>query len=172
MFSRARSSGFTLLELVIVIILIGLLYYIGLKFFNERIDNSRSTAVRYQANAFARTVENMRAARVALGNNPIYLDGISVYFNEHGWPSSTMPERNPAADTQTQRECLSLWQNMLSKAQNVQKEGKNRKKTGENFKVVLKNKYICRYILSRTQDESLFFDYDVRTGAVTWQDES
>jgi MSHA pilin protein MshB len=170
MFNPVKAKGFSLLELVIVIIAIGLLYYIGADFFNKRIDNSRGTAVRYQANAFARTVENLRAAQIALGSNPMNLDGSMVYFNEHGWPASALAGQSPSVGSQSVEECQSLWDELQNKAQNVQKVEKTAKKAGENFKVVLKNKYICRYILSRTQDESFFFDYDVRTGAVTWQE--
>jgi len=166
-FGAAREGGFSLFELTVVIIVIGLLVYTAAHIFAGRIEQSQATVVNFQANTFARTVGNLHAARSAIPGPYVPVDGgVHVYFNENGWPASTLDGQSPSLRNQTQAECESLWMNLFSKAT---QSGENSKKSSELFKVVLKDRYTCRYELTGKTEGSYYFDYDVRTGKVQWQ---
>ncbi len=74
---RARSRGFTLLELLVVMVLIGLLVgYVGPRYFSQ-IGKSEAKAARAQIDALEKAVEQYR---IDTGKFPSTDQGLSVLF--------------------------------------------------------------------------------------------
>ena len=147
-------------------LIIGLLAYKAVQIYSDKVDDSLQTTVKYQANAFSRTIERLRATHILKKENPIKIDGgVELSFNEFGWPASTISTLSSHSSNQTQEECASLWLNLFSKANSGDFFTVN---SVNSFEILLINSHTCRYKLSRKEEESYFFDYDIRTGRVIW----
>lgn len=159
------GKGFSLLEMVVVLSVIGVLFALAANRYQSHVTNSQERVVKFQASAFVRTTENIRAISVMQKGNVVDLgDGLLVYLNKHGWPIATnvsglSPQRNASAEG-----CRSLWHGLFKE---VTEESDNDRTIGsEKFDFSLIENDICRYKLSRKQEGSIFFDYDVITGNV------
>ncbi len=73
--NRARQSGFTLLELLVVILIIGLLTGIVAPRFMSQISRSEVTTARAQIDAFRKAIE---AFRIDNGHYPSTSDGLDA----------------------------------------------------------------------------------------------
>lgn len=72
---RGRSAGFTLLELLVVIVIIGLLAaYVGPKYFSQ-LGKSEVTAARAQIDAFDKTLDTYR---LDVGRYPTTEEGLAA----------------------------------------------------------------------------------------------
>lgn len=72
---RARLAGFTLLELLVVIVIIGLLAaYVGPKYFSQ-LGKSKATIAKTQINAFERALD---AYRLDVGRYPTGEEGLAA----------------------------------------------------------------------------------------------
>ena len=103
--AKRSQGGFTFIELVIVIILLGLLAAIALPRYLEVTDDARIASLQAMAGGFTTAINIAKAQWVAEGNSrgadttpgnkiSINLDGKIIYMNENGWPANT----DPAAD--------------------------------------------------------------------------
>lgn len=167
--TRFTQTGFSLFELIVVVVVIGLLISFGLSKYFSPVEASQKSVLNFQANTFSRTIENIRALGVAKNTHAVPLDGgLVVYLNTFGWPvatSSTVSYPVAASLNVAHLEgCKSLWRDLFSGAV------KPNPKTGlfgmEDFNVILRKQHVCRFELSRKQEGSFFFDYDIRTGHI------
>lgn len=76
---RYRAAGFTLLELLVVILIIGLLTGIVAPRFLGQIGRSETTVARAQMDAFDKAIQ---AFRVDTGHFPSALQGLDVLINQ------------------------------------------------------------------------------------------
>lgn len=163
--SVERQTGFSLFELVVVIILVGILAVVGLSQYQNEIAGSQSRVAAFQAGAFSRAIENVRGLAVVQKSSKVELEpGLFIYLNNRGWPisSSIVPLVN--IKQATQPGCESLWDGLF---RTVAADSENeRTPAKKKFDVSLIDNYICRYTLDRKQEGSFFFDYDVITGKV------
>lgn len=166
----SEQSGFSLFELCIVLIVIGILIIAGYRFYLRTIEGSKYSLIMHQAAVFSRTVENMYGNAKMIGTKQLSIMGTMIYINEKGWPASAIHRSSVKSYNQTPQECEYLWQGIFSNApvtvlagsQDAQNEH-----VMKDFIVDSINGRICRYELARKQEGRYFFDYDVSTGEVT-----
>ena len=95
--TRSRSRGFTLLELLVVMVIIGLLVgYVGPRYFSQ-IGKSEIKAARAQIDAFEKSVE---LYRIDPGHFPTTEQGLAALFvkpaNEPKWHGPYLKKEPPA----------------------------------------------------------------------------
>jgi MSHA pilin protein MshB len=183
-----RSSGFTLIELVIVIILLGLLAAAALPRLLSATDNAEIATLEGVAGGFSTAVAIAHAQWAADGNSPgaettvankviINLDGKTFYMNEYGWPANVDSSDDSAANGQTADECKQVFDNILQSSPATTTDSVNRA-NNRYFVSVINNAGgnvdivgdICRFELilsdSETASATHFFDYDLVNGQV------
>lgn len=165
-----KQKGFSFLELTLVIVVISFLVFLGFNAYQPHIRNSQIESIRFQANAFSRTVGNLRAQRaLAKSISPekkyIVLERKKIFFNEKGWPANTNAKSSAKSWNQTPQECEQLWlaiyENPPAHVLDISK-----KKSESIYLISSINGRICRYELLRKQEGNYFFDYHLNTGKV------
>lgn len=166
----SEQAGFSLFELCIVLIVIGILIVTGYRFYQGAIEESKHSVIKHQAAVFSRTVENIYGNAKMRGGKQVSIMGTTVYLNEKGWPASALHASSVKSYNQTSQECEYLWQGIFSNAPDTVLAGSREaqdKHVSKDFIVDSINGRICRYELARKQEGRYFFDYDVSTGEVT-----
>ena len=156
--SRDAQQGFTLLELVVVIVIVGLLATVALPRLMNATDDAHAASVNGTAGALAAGVamvraqwELNRASRRGGENNVAGFGEGDVDVNELGWPVATAS--GPGAQG-----CAELWRGvLLGSAPRVAV-------SGTATYLVEFDAPLCRY---RYQRDTRSIEYDTRTGAVT-----
>jgi len=184
-----RAQGFTLIELVIVIILLGLLAAAALPRLLNATDSAQIATLEGVAGGFSTAVAIAHAQWAADGNSPgastaaaskvlIDLDGKRFYMNEYGWPANTDSAASAAASDQTAAECREVFDNILQSSPSTTSDNSNRA-NNRYFVSVLPGAGgdvdtigdICRYELivsdSAGATPTHFFDYDMTNGQVS-----
>ncbi len=168
------QRGFSLFELVVVIVVIGLLASVATKYYIEAINNARRAGLTAQAHSFAAAVSGVYAAawvqRVDLGSDgfgdAVILHNVPIYLNEHGWPVGTDRGQSAASNSQTARKCAQLWSNLLQNPAPASIEGRS-PFGSRSYHISVVNGDRCRYELySKQPRASYYFDYSPVTGRV------
>jgi len=162
---KYSSAGFTFLELVVVVCLIAILFAFSAMQYQKRISDSRNEVLFYQSQAFKRSVDNIRAISSLQRSNIVNLGtGVYVYLHSSGWPYAANLSGKLLEPALSSSSCRSLWVNLFTGA-NLKNDNSSTK-IKDDFEILLIDNYICRYKQFGEQEDSYFFDYDVRTGAV------
>ncbi len=162
---HCREKGFSLLELIFVIIIIAFLLFIGSEVYLSEIENSKRETLLFQANTFSRTINNLRATALIHQSKSVDLDNKKIYLNEKGWPANTKVNLSAKSWDQTSEECQQLWFALYERPPesilNI-----NEKKSSSLYFISSINGRICRYELLRKEEGAYFFDYHLDTGEI------
>lgn len=157
-----KASGFTLIELVIVIVLIGILAASALPKFANLTGQARTAAAQGVAGALAAAASVAHSQWIADGasaasGTTISLEGTTIHVTANGWPEGTSAT---SEGTATAAKCLEVWNGVLS---NPPEAGTTC--TGTCEFLVTAADPVCSY-----QDEqgsgSNTITYNINTGAV------
>jgi MSHA pilin protein MshB len=180
--------GFTLIELVIVIVLLGLLAATALPRLLSATDNAEIAALEAVAGGFSTAVAIAHGQWAADGNSSgaattaadkvaINLDGKVFYMNEYGWPANVSASDDAAANNQTADECKQVFDNILQSSPTSTIESSERGSV-RYFVSVESNAGgsagnigdICRYELILNNGSAVnpthYFDFDLVDGQV------
>lgn len=181
-----RAGGFTFIELIAVVILLGLLAAAAIPRFLNATDNAQAAALQGVAGGFSSAVAIAKGQWVTDGfgkggpttpanKTAINLDGSIVYMNEFGWPANTNPGLDAGADNQTAAECQEVFNTIL------QNPPKSTTVTGDRSKVrffisaisgaggddIGNTGDVCRYeLITASATPQYYFDYDLVDGQV------
>ncbi len=185
-----RVKGFTFIELVIVVILLGLLAATALPRYLNVTDQAEVASLEGMAGGFSTAIAIAKAQWAAEGNSrggpttpsdkvAVNYDGKIIYMNEFGWAANTNPNIDAAADNQTATECQEVWNSVLQSAPTSTINSDNRDDvrffisviSGAANDVAGNTGDVCRYELIVNQDANAtathYFDYDLVNGQVT-----
>ena len=175
------QTGFTFIELVIVIILLGLLAATALPRYLSVTDDAQIAALEGVAGGFSTAVAIAHAQWAADGNSrgapttaadkiQINLDGKVIYMNENGWPANTDAGTDASEDSQTAAECQQVWNSILQSAPSSTTNSNDRANAKFFISLVDGNPDSCRYELILNSDpgaaQTHYFDYSLRDGGV------
>lgn len=145
-----KQQGFTLIELVIVVIILGLLGAAAVPRFLDATDDARDSSVEGVAGGFASAVGLVRAewelAGRPSGNNNISYDGISMDVSDTGYPVSLAGNESTAADTDA-ADCEQVFASIMQSAPTTAKEAETY--NGERYLVDKNTTGLCQYVLAQ-----------------------
>lgn len=162
--ARARNaSGFTIIELVVVIVVLGILAATALPRFVDITGDAHSAAVEGVGSSIRSGVALTHASWIAKGAsanvNAVQLEGgLDVGVTDAGWPQNTAAAGGDGTPTAT--ECADLFTQILAGGPTVSTTA------GTNdYTASVSGTTVCRYTYNAVPGRTI--DYDVATGAVT-----
>lgn len=160
-----------------VVVLIGVMAAMGIKYFIDAMDKARATGVEMLAWRFAQSASTLGAwSHIPAAINPethgtddrgvnwVMLNGVVIYLNENGWPFTTDALRSPLIGQQTAADCQQLLNAMLKPVMTYGDKPSN--EAGNQYRIFVMDGRVCRYQLTQNTDEPWFFDYRLETGEV------
>ncbi len=182
---KLRTKGFTLVELVAVITVIGVLSAAGAVYYGRTVEEARRTGVEVLANRFTAAIALVRGQWIVEstmqleGKVPktfrVDIDNIAIFLNEFGWPAST-DGVSPKSNDQTAEECYQLWQAVMQNPTRATVEGRVQEnaqalndpdaKGRQRYHISQQGGNKCRFELVSSVDDSHYFEYDLLNGRV------
>ena len=169
---RDSHSGFTLIELIMVIVILGILSALAIPRFADLGDSARASVVNGTGAAFQSGIHIAHSMWLVQGTNgPI--DNLQVYgstssgqldINSSGWPAQNWPpfESNPTLGNVA--DCISVWQTIIEAGGPTVATGST-----ADFDADYSGSNSCLYKL--TEDNLLGISYNSNTGVVTIDDD-
>ncbi|MFA0653669.1 MULTISPECIES: prepilin-type N-terminal cleavage/methylation domain-containing protein [Vibrio] len=173
-----KVTGFTLVELVVVIVVLGLLAVAALPRFIDVTDNAKEASIEAVAGGYATAVLSARAqwegnGRPVAGtqerpqvdydgqdfwlteSDDTYRDGYPYELEDNSTNGIGTPTFNPAR-------CVRLMENLL---QNPPSVAATTASNGEKYVATADVNTVCRY--TQQEGKEHYFEYDVTSGSVT-----
>ena len=165
-----KQCGFTLIELVVVVTLVGILAVVALPRMAENYDSAHAGSVTATGGALASAVIILRSQWVVKGakgaqdNVEGYGEG-NVATTQLGWPSDAnmgTGSNHQATVTGDSARCVRLWMALLIvNAPKVSQE----KSSQFDYWVALPEGSVCKYYYMKS-DQNSRIEYDLKNGSV------
>ena len=166
------QSGFTLIELVVVIIVLGILAVIAMPKFINVSEDAQVATVKGTAGAFKSGLDLSRAVwAVKVGNGPV--EDLPVFsnsqagevdFNANGWPAQHYIHGNEASPKlDNVEDCISVWQVIFQGDEPSVSDTANSNET--HYKATYSAAATCTF--SYRKNSNLSIQYDSNLGKVT-----
>lgn len=164
-YQRSKQGGFTLIELVVVIVLLGILAAFALPRFANLNTEALAAANDGTGGAFKSAISLAHTVWAARGHNgPV--DNLDLYgtgtnlmdMNSSGWPAQSYPpfEANPTLNNTA--DCISVWEAVLDDGAPTVATN-----TSQDYRVTYSSNR-CTFTLVEEPSFSIF--YDSNTGSV------
>lgn len=181
-----RAAGFTLIELVTVIVLIAILASIAMPRFLDLKDDAEAAALRGLAGGFSAGLAIGKAQWIADGNSSsgvtdaahrVDIDGIVFNVNRFGWLDSVTEASNPdlSVTNQSAKDCQEVFEFIFQSPprSTIKTDVASRRQAQYAVSVINgATSDRCRYELivraeADPDDAEFYFDYELLTGRVT-----
>lgn len=180
-----NNKGFTLVELVLVVTVIGVLSAAGAVYYGKTMDEARRTGVEVMSNRFTAAVALIRGQWIVESTMQLEgkvqktfrvdVDNTAIFLNEFGWPANTDGIATGSKD-QTAEECYQLWHALMQNPTPATVEGRSsgnatassdrEAKGKQRYHISQVNGSKCRYELTTRPEGTHFFEYNLRNGQV------